>query len=60
MPQWACRIDAYPGEVTQPERPHRPIRQADLSEIVDAVAAVEPLARAELAAATAAAVITQG
>jgi hypothetical protein len=60
VPPGVRRNDAYPGEVTQPERPHRPIRRADLSEIVEAVAAVEPFARAELAAATAAAVITQG
>jgi hypothetical protein len=42
------------------DRPHRPVRLADLAALADAVPAVEPFARAELAAATAAAVITHG
>jgi hypothetical protein len=46
--------------VTDPERPHRPVRRADLEALADSVAEVEPFARAELAAATAAAVITHG
>ena len=50
----------YAGRVTQPERPHRPVRRADLDGLRDAVPAVEPFARSELAATTAAAVITQG
>jgi hypothetical protein len=54
------RLLAYPGTVNQPERPHRPVRRADLEELTDSVAAIEPFARSELAAATAAAVITHG
>jgi hypothetical protein len=46
--------------VTDPERPHRPVRRADLEALADSVAEVEPFERAELAAATAAAVITHG
>lgn len=42
------------------ERPHRPIRRPDLADLAGAAAEVEPFARAELAAATAAAVITHG
>jgi hypothetical protein len=57
---WVTDEDNYPGRVTQPDRPHRPIRRADLSALSDAVAAVEPFARTELAAATAAVVISQG
>jgi hypothetical protein len=51
---------AYPGRVADPHRPHRPVRRADLEALADSVAAVEPFARSELAAATAAAVITHG
>lgn len=51
---------AYPGSVaTDEQRPHRPIRRADLSALAGACD-LEPFARAELAAATAAAVITHG
>jgi hypothetical protein len=46
--------------VIEPERPHRPIQRADLEYLADAVAEVRPFARAELAEATAAAVITHG
>ncbi len=46
--------------MTDPQRPHRPIRKADLTTIADAVSAVEPFARTELAQVTALAVITQG
>lgn len=42
------------------DRPHRPIRRADLSDLADADSALDPFARAELAAATAAAVIAHG
>lgn len=42
------------------DRPHRPIRRADLSDLAGAEAGLEPFARADLAAATAAAVITHG
>jgi hypothetical protein len=49
---------AYPGWVS--ERPHRPIRRADLSSLAGASDELEPFERAELAAATAAAVITHG
>ncbi|MEO6500763.1 MAG: hypothetical protein ABIQ09_02495 [Jatrophihabitantaceae bacterium] len=41
------------------DRPHRPIRRADLAALAGSVE-FEPFARAELAAATAAAVITHG
>jgi hypothetical protein len=51
---------AYPGRVSAADRPHRPIRRADLSGIAGASDGLEPFARAELAAATAAAVITHG
>lgn len=44
---------------TNDQRPHRPIRRADLSALAEACD-LEPFARAELAAATAAAVITHG
>jgi hypothetical protein len=50
----------YSGRVNQPERHHRPVRRADVEPLLDAVAAQEPDARSEVAAATAAAVITQG
>jgi hypothetical protein len=46
--------------MTEPARPHRPIRRADLVELAGAAASSEPFARSELAAATAAAVITHG
>jgi hypothetical protein len=46
--------------VIQPERPHRPVRRADLDGLSGSAPAAEPFARSELAAATAAAVITQG
>ena len=49
----------YPGQVPQADRPHRPIRRPDLAALEGAVE-FEPFARAELAAATAAAVITHG
>jgi hypothetical protein len=52
--------DDYPGRVTEGDRPHRPLKRADLSSVADNVAAVEPFARTELAAATAAAVIMHG
>ena len=52
---------AYPGSVaTDDRRAHRPIRRADLSALAEASSDLEPFARAELAAATAAAVITHG
>jgi hypothetical protein len=51
---------AYPGSVATDDRPHRPIRRADLSMLAGAAEDLEPFARAELAAATAAAVITHG
>jgi hypothetical protein len=51
---------AYPGRVPTEDRPHRPIRLADLSVLAGAETEIEPFARAELAAATAAAVITHG
>lgn len=41
-------------------RAHRPIRRADLAALAEASSDLEPFARAELAAATAAAVITHG
>ncbi|MCW2522295.1 MAG: hypothetical protein JWO63_630, partial [Frankiales bacterium] len=46
--------------MSEPHRPHRPITRADLSSLVEGVTGPEPFARTELAAATAAAVITQG
>jgi len=46
--------------VTQSDRPHRPVRRADLEALATSVPAVDPFARTELAAATAAAVITHG
>lgn len=49
----------YPGRVPPGDRPHRPIRRADLAALAGSVE-FEPFARAELAAATAAAVITHG
>jgi len=45
---------------TDDRRAHRPIRRADLSALAGASSDLEPFARAELAAATAAAVITHG
>ena len=53
------KVGAYPGTVTDPARPHRPVRLPDLTALSEA-ATDEPFARTELAAATAAAVITQG
>src|ERR1700710_1830242 len=50
---------AYPGRVPEADRPHRPIRLPDLAAVAGAVA-MEPFPRAELAAATAAAVIPHG
>ncbi|MDQ1735824.1 MAG: hypothetical protein QOH56_2075 [Pseudonocardiales bacterium] len=50
----------YPGGVTEPQRPHRPVRRADLASLDGAVSDVEPFARTELAHATAAAVLSQG
>lgn len=49
----------YPGRVSEADRPHRPIRRPDLAALAGSVE-FEPFARAELAAATAAAVITHG
>lgn len=49
----------YPGRVPAADRPHRPIRRPDLADLTGSVE-FEPFARAELAAATAAAVITHG
>lgn len=49
----------YPGRVPAADRPHRPIRRPDLAALAGSVE-FEPFARAELAAATAAAVITHG
>jgi hypothetical protein len=46
--------------VSEADRPHRPIRRPDLASLAGASAELEPFARAELAAATAAAVITHG
>jgi hypothetical protein len=46
--------------VSDAHRPHRPLRRADLSGLAGAADELEPFARAELAAATAAAVITHG
>jgi hypothetical protein len=51
---------AYPGRVASENRPHRPVRRADLSALAGAAGELQPFARAELAAATAAAVITHG
>jgi len=53
---------AYPEAVSEPERPHRPARRADMASLSDAAASSvhDPFARSEIAAATAAAVITQG
>ncbi|MGI8667640.1 MAG: hypothetical protein ACR2N4_16715 [Jatrophihabitans sp.] len=42
------------------DRPHRPLRRADLSGLAGSEPELEPFARTELAAATAAAVITHG
>lgn len=53
-------MNTYPGRVTSSDRPHRPARRADLESIAGSYPAVEPFARSELAAMTAAAVITQG
>jgi hypothetical protein len=50
----------YPDLVSQSDRPHRPLQRADLSDLADQAGAGEPFARTELAAATAAAVITRG
>jgi hypothetical protein len=49
----------YPGRVPEPDRPHRPIPRADITALAGS-GEFEPFARAELAAATAAAVITHG
>jgi hypothetical protein len=49
----------YPGSVPPADRPHRPIRRPDLAALAGSLE-FEPFARAELAAATAAAVITHG
>lgn len=46
--------------MTDPQRHHRPIRLPDLTALSGTVEQVEPFARTELAAATAAAVITHG
>jgi hypothetical protein len=46
--------------VTGSDRPRRPVKRADLTALLDAVASEEPFARTELAAATAAAVIAHG
>ena len=46
--------------MSDPARHHRPIRRADLEALAGASAEIEPFARAELAAVTAAAVITHG
>ena len=48
-----------PADRPQPDRPHRPVRLPDLAALAGSVEN-EPFARAELAAATAAAVITHG
>jgi hypothetical protein len=59
-PRIARTLD-YPGSVATDDRgAHRPIRRADLSALAGASGDLEPFARAELAAATAAAVITHG
>ncbi|MDQ1720532.1 MAG: hypothetical protein QOI26_266 [Pseudonocardiales bacterium] len=49
----------YPGRVPPADRPHRPLRRPDLASLAGSVE-FEPFARAELAAATAAAVISHG
>lgn len=49
----------YAGRVPEADRPHRPIRRPDLTVLAESVE-LEPFTRAELAAATAAAVITHG
>jgi hypothetical protein len=54
-----CCVLTYPGRVPAADRPHRPIRRPDLAALAGSVE-FEPFARAELAAATAAAVITHG
>jgi hypothetical protein len=46
--------------MTEPNRPHRPVPRADLVELAGAAVSNEPFARSELAAATAAAVISHG
>jgi hypothetical protein len=51
---------AYAELVTSPDRPRRPVRLADLAALAEGVVPVDEFARAELAAATAAAVITHG
>jgi hypothetical protein len=56
--RWSGRTLAYPVRVPPADRPHRPIRRPDL-ELAGSVE-FEPFARAELAAATAAAVISHG
>lgn len=53
-------MDAYSGGVTSSDRPHRPVRLADLAALYEGEAPVDPFARAELAAATAEAVIAHG
>jgi len=46
--------------MNEAQRPHRPVPKADLSALIGADLSAEPFARAELAAATAEAVITHG
>jgi hypothetical protein len=46
--------------VTPPDRHHRPVRLAELAALAEATHTAEPFARAELAQATAAAVIAHG
>ena len=43
-----------------PDRPHRPVKRPDLAEIVDALGGRQPMDRAEIAEATAAAVVKGG
>ena len=54
----AARV--YAGRVSESGRPHRPVRRADLAALAGAAETAEPLARSELAATTAAAVIAHG
>lgn len=53
-------IRDYPDLVPESDRPRRPITRADLAGLVDQASTSEPFARTELAAATAAAVISRG
>jgi hypothetical protein len=55
----AVQVDQYPGQVPT-ERPHRPGLYADLTEMIDAAGGDTMPSRAEVAAATAAAVVEAG